>query len=149
MRSWCAYQERSQYEALKKLQSLGVAEVEAGEMLSTLIGENFISEERFATAFAGGKFRMKQWGRRKIASELRRHQVSAYSMNRALAAFSETEYEKTLAQVLEKKLKTLKGHDPRKKYYSAMNYALSRGFEGDMIAGKLKELLGETYEFRT
>jgi regulatory protein len=33
------------------------------EIISDLISNNFLDEERFARTFARGKFRMKQWGR--------------------------------------------------------------------------------------
>ena len=33
--------------------------------------EDFLNEERFAKAYAGGKFRMKKWGRGKIIQGLK------------------------------------------------------------------------------
>jgi len=54
-----------------------------------LIEENYLNEERFAILFAGGKFRIKQWGRIKIKYELKQKQVSDYCIKKALAAIDE------------------------------------------------------------
>jgi len=41
------------------------------EILSDLISENFLNEERFALQFAGGHFRIKGWGKVKINHALK------------------------------------------------------------------------------
>src|SRR6478609_905032 len=68
--SFCAYQERTQQEVRDKLWELQVNRDWIEEIISQLIVENFINEERFAKAFAGGKFRIKKWGKVKIVMEL-------------------------------------------------------------------------------
>ena len=62
---YCAYQERSHQEVRKKLYDFGLYRDDVEEMLSSLITEGYLNEERFSKAFAGGKFRMKKWGRNK------------------------------------------------------------------------------------
>jgi regulatory protein len=78
IKHYCAYQERSHAEAREKLYSFGLYRQEVETLLSQLIEENYLNEERFAVAFAGGKFRMKQWGKTKIKYELQQKRVSAY-----------------------------------------------------------------------
>src|ERR1700709_658618 len=77
-RHYCGYQERCHSEVKEKLYSLGLHKQQVEECLSQLIEENYLNEERFAQQFAGGKFRMKQWGRVKIKYELKQKQVSEY-----------------------------------------------------------------------
>jgi regulatory protein len=150
MRQWCAYQERSQYEARRKLQAAGIEPVEAEQMIANLVSENFINEQRFARAFAGGKFRLKQWGRNKIRLELKKHRISDPCIIEALGTLAIEDYEKAAGLVIAKKLKTVLSSDRRKKYYSALNYAVSKGFEPEIVITRLNELLGEqNYEFRT
>lgn len=60
--SFCAYRERSQQEVLDKLYGLGVSPDVANVLISRLIEENFLSEERFIRSFTGGKFRLKTGG---------------------------------------------------------------------------------------
>ena len=65
-KQFCGYQERSHAEVVQKLWDLGIRQADHDEIISSLIEENYLNEERFAKAFAGGKFRMKDWGRKKI-----------------------------------------------------------------------------------
>src|SRR6478672_11099295 len=70
--AWCAYQERCQQEVRDKIYSWGLHEHEVENVIAELISKNFLNEERFAKAYAGGKFRIKKWGRVKIRMELKR-----------------------------------------------------------------------------
>ncbi|OYW17150.1 MAG: RecX family transcriptional regulator, partial [Sphingobacteriales bacterium 12-47-4] len=70
LKHYCAYQERSHSEVKEKAYGFGLHRQEVDEVISALIQEDYLNEERFAIAFAGGKFRMKGWGRAKIKYEL-------------------------------------------------------------------------------
>ena len=107
-KQYCAYQERCHSEVKEKLYSLGMNKKEVDELLSDLISDNYLNEERFAIQFAGGKFRIKQWGRVKIKYGLKQKQISEYCIKKALAAIDERDYNKTLEKLFEQKLKTLK-----------------------------------------
>ena len=74
VKQYCAYQERSHYEVQQKLYELGIRKQDHDEIISSLIEEDYLNEERFAKAFAGGKFRMKDWGRKKIYYALKDEQ---------------------------------------------------------------------------
>ena len=71
IKPYCAYQERCHREVKEKLYSYGLRKAEVEEILSFLIEENYLNEERFAVQFAGGKFRIKQWGKKKIQYEFK------------------------------------------------------------------------------
>ena len=81
-KQYCAYQERSHSEVKEKLYSFGLYKKDVDELLSELISENYLNEERFAIMFAGGKFRIKQWGRIKIKYALKQKQVSEYCIKK-------------------------------------------------------------------
>ena len=70
IKHYCSYQERSHREVMDKLYTFGLYKSEVNEILSNVIENNYLNEERFAIQFAGGKFRIKQWGRKKIQYEL-------------------------------------------------------------------------------
>ena len=131
--SYCAYQERCQQEVRDKLYSWGLHEIQVENVIAELIASNFINEERFAKAYAGGKFRIKKWGRVKISIELKRRKISTYCIKKGLAEIEEEEYIKTLQKVAEVKIKATKERDSKKKKYKVMNYLLSRGFENDLV----------------
>ncbi len=82
---YCAYQERSHIEVEQKLYSFGITPAQVQEILAWLITENYINEERYAIAFAGGKFRIKKWGKLKIANRLEQKKISQYSINKSLS----------------------------------------------------------------
>ena len=133
MQQYCALQERSHYEVRNKMMLLGMYEEEIENIIAKLIDDNFINEERFALAFAGGKFRIKKWGRIKIKSELKAHRVSDYCIKIALNELAQRDYLKTLKEVIEKKAKEIKGKSEREKKMKLAHYAISRGFESDLI----------------
>lgn len=140
IRNWCAYQERSQQETRNKLFEYGLYSEDVEQIIASLIEENYLNEERFALALAGGKFRIKQWGRIKIKIELKKHKVPEFLVNKALRSIDAEAYSRTLQQVLQKKLGPAWQGD-RKKKQQAFSYALSRGFESDLITENLNQLL--------
>ena len=72
---YCAYQERSQQELRNKLYEWCQYPNMIETIISQLISDNFLNEERFAKAYAKGKFRQKGWGRIKIKQGLKLKQV--------------------------------------------------------------------------
>ncbi len=141
IKQWCAYQERSQNETRRKLYEYGLNEESVEHIISNLISENFLNEERFASALTSGKFRIKHWGRVKIKIELKKHKISEYSINKALKSIDGDDYIHILTLVLEKKIRQTKTNDKQKLYYGTLNYAVSRGFESDLAKEELNKLL--------
>lgn len=141
IKNWCAYRERSQNETRQKLLEYKLSAEQADNIIVDLIGENFLNEERFATAYAGGKFRIKLWGKIKIKQGLRMHKVSDVCINKALQSIDGNEYQKVIIKVIEKKLRTERSGDRRKKYYSVLKHATARGFESDLVIDELNVIL--------
>ena len=138
---WCAYQERSQNETRRKLYEYGLHEQDVEQIISGLISENFLNEERFAIAFARGKFRIKLWGRNKIKIELKKHKISDYSIAKAVYGINDEDYKATLLKVIEKKVRLTKYPNPTKKFYGLLNYCVSRGYESDLVIEQLNVIL--------
>ena len=137
---YCAYQERCHSEVKEKLYSLGLHKKDAEELLSNLIEENYLNEERFAIQFAGGRFRIKQWGKVKIKYELKQKQVSDYCIKKALASINENDYQKTIQKLFSAKLSTLKSEkNSFVKKKKIQDYLLQKGF----VASIINELLSE------
>ncbi len=138
---YCAYQERSHAEVKKKLYGFGLYKNEVELLMSRLIEENYLNEERFAMAFAGGKFRIKQWGKTRIKFELKQRQVSDYSIKKALAAIPDDDYEKALHKLASEKITVLKTEQnifTRKS--KLQNYLVSKGYEFNLVAEILKKM---------
>src|SRR5436190_426642 len=137
---YCAYQERSQQEVRDKIYSWGLHRNDVENIISTLITGGFLKEERFAFAYANGKFRIKKWGKNKIREALRGKKVSETLINKSLSEIDNREYTKTLKEVVRLRLKNTLEKDERKKLYKTATYVISRGFESELVWETLKEL---------
>jgi regulatory protein len=129
IRHYCAYQERAQQEVRDKLYELGMTMDEVEEIMSDLIAENFLNEERFAIQFAGGHFRIKGWGKVKIQHALQQKRVSSYNIKIGLKAIDEEAYHKTLQQLATKKWMSLKGERGLSRMAKTYAFLHQRGFE--------------------
>ena len=116
-----------------KLYSLGVRKSDHDEITATLIEEGYLNEERFAIAFAGGRFRMKQWGRVKIKYELKQKQVSDYSIKKALKQINEEEYAATLQKLAAEKYTALKKEQWLARKKKTAGYLQQKGYELNLI----------------
>lgn len=140
LRQYCAYQERSHYEVQQKLYELGVRRADHDAILATLIEEDYLNEERFAMQYVGGKFRMKDWGRKKIYYALREKKVSEYSIKKALGQIDEEAYAAVLQELAEKKYASLAKETPLLRKRKTMDYLLQKGYESELVSAALKRL---------
>lgn len=143
LRQYCAYQERSHFEVQQKLWDLGVRRADHEEIIASLIEDDYVNEERFALQFAGGKFRMKHWGRKKIYYGLKEKKVSEYSIKKALKAIDEQAYEATLKKLAEDKYASLKGEQHLIRKKKTQDYLLQKGYEPELI-GKVLSWISES-----
>lgn len=133
LRHYCAYQERSHSEVKQKLWDLCVRRAEHDGIISALIEEDYLNEERFATRFAGGKFRMKEWGRKKIYYGLKEKGISDYLIKKAMKEIDEDIYLETLAKLAEKKYASLKGEQYLVRKKKTIDYLLQKGYEPELV----------------
>ena len=138
LKHYCAYQERCHSEVKEKLYQLGVWKKEHDEIIASLIEENYLNEERFAIAFAGGKWRVKHWGRIKIKYELKQKQVSEYSIKKALKQIEDEEYGKVLEKLAREKYAALKKEQFLVRKKKTADYLVSKGYEADLVNTILK-----------
>lgn len=140
LKHFCSYQERSHYETQQKLYSLGLYKKDVEILLTQLIEENYLNEERYAKAFVSGRFRIKQWGRIKIKYELQQHKVSSYNITKALKSIDETDYLATLQALAVKKWASLKSEQYLNRQAKTTSFLLQRGFEPNLIAAAIAKV---------
>jgi len=141
IKQYCAYQERCHTEVKDKLYSFGLHRKEVDEIIVQLIGENYLNEERFAIQYAGGKFRIKHWGKQKIKQALKQKQVSDYCIKKALKVIDDTDYKKTFEKLVEQKMKTLKSEKNifiKKK--KLQDFLLMKGYETDLVGEEVAKI---------
>jgi regulatory protein len=139
--AFCAYQERCVWEVRRKLYEKGIAEAQIEKLTQFLLREKFIDEERYARAFARGKFRLKKWGRNRIRMELKMRQVPEDLIRKGLLEIDPTEYYDTLLSETEKKWEKTKEPDLYKKRFKVVGYLMQRGFEQDLVQEAIDSLL--------
>jgi regulatory protein len=134
LRQYCAYQERSHTEVVQKLWELGVMRSEHDAIVASLIEDDYLNEERFAKAFVGGKFRMKDWGRKKIYYGLKEKGIGDYLIKRAMKEIDEDVYRKTLADLAQKKFDSLKDEQYLLRKKKTTDFLLQKGYEPELIS---------------
>ena len=122
------------------MEEWGLGDKTKDHLLEILITDTHVDEERFAKAFCRGKFRIKNWGKRKITNELKRKQISKICIEKGLEEINEDEYLKVLDKLFhQKKLKvTDNNHFIRKTKIA--NFLIQRGFESFLVWEKMKDL---------
>ncbi|TWR26014.1 RecX family transcriptional regulator [Mucilaginibacter achroorhodeus] len=135
---YCAYQERSQQEVRDKLYDWGLWPDAVEQIITYLIEENFLNEERFAKAYVKGKFNQKQWGRIRIKQGLKLKRVSPNLIKKAMLVIDADDYIAALTRLIEKKAPTIFEKDTFKRRYKLQQYAMGRGYEADLISDVLK-----------
>lgn len=134
IKHYCSYQERCHSEVKTKLYSYNLRKNEVEEIISQLIEDNYLNEERFAIRFAGGKFRIKHWGRKKIQYELRQKGVNNFIISIALREIDEESYLTTLQKLARAKWNSLKSENSISRQSKTNAYLLQKGYEQSLIS---------------
>ncbi|MDA3613972.1 regulatory protein RecX [Polluticaenibacter yanchengensis] len=140
LKHYCAYQERCHADVSNKLFGYGINSLEQGPIIAYLIEENYLNEERYATQFAGGHYRLKKWGRIKIVQALKQKQISEYLIKRALKEIDEDDYLETLHKLAEAKWPGIKAPSILHRRQKCKMYLMQKGYEPHLINEVIKQL---------
>lgn len=138
--AYCSSTERCIREVESKIKAAGFDTETTERIISGLIREKFIDENRYCQAFINDKIRFNKWGRIKIRHELRNKNIPENIYSHILDAIDPEEYYQNLISLLKTKKKTTRGKDERDIFYKLMRFAAGRGFESGEIIRALKEL---------
>jgi len=138
--TFCAYQERCPWEIQRKLYEKGITDDKADQLIAELIAEEFVNEERYARAFARGKFRLKKWGRNRIRMELKMRAISEVLIKKGLSEIDPEEYYDTLLSQTEKKWESTHESDTYKKKFKVTQYLMTKGYEMDLVKEAIHSL---------
>ena len=144
LKYYCGYQERCHYEAKEKLYSFGLRKTEVEQLLSRLIEENYLNEERFAQQFVGGHFRQKKWGINKIVYALRQKKVSEYNIKKGLKEIDQVEYSKVAEKLIRAKWLLLKKEQYMNREAKTTAYLLQKGYDAGLVKEIIKNIKNES-----
>jgi regulatory protein len=141
LKSYCAYQERCEYEVLNKLNKTELNQLEIEKILASLKASGFLDNARFAEAFTSGKFKIKGWGKQKIRQGLKAKYLPEELIENALNSLDIDGYTQQLIDIANKKWHQLglkKNQNTKQKLF---RFLYGKGYESELINVVLGELL--------
>lgn len=141
--NFCAYQERTHEEVRQRLAKFFVLPDDAEIVITQLIEDKYLNEHRYAQTYAGGKFRIKKWGKNRILHELKRKNLSEYSIRSAMKEIKETDYKETLQKLAQKKLESLASKESNKLMLKKKlaTYLIQKGYEPELVWEMVEQVL--------
>lgn len=139
MAGLCAKSEQCSFDISTKLYKAGLPKEKREEILRYLIDNKYIDDSRFARSFASYKIRFSAWGKRKIRLALMAKRIDPSSIETAIEAIDDNDYEEALLKVIKSKTRDfdLTDREQRAKLYRQL---LARGFESNLISKLMKAL---------
>ena len=133
IQSFCAIQDRCQWEVEKKMKEWEISDEIIENILTDLILDKFVDEQRFSESFCRGKFRIKRWGKVKIKNELKIKKISKNCIDKGLLQIKNKEYLKVLKDLYIKKKDSLKDTNQFIRKGKIAKHLHQKGFESNMI----------------
>ena len=131
---YCVFQERSDFQAEKKLKEWGAAESTISKIIKHLQENDFLNQNRFIESFINGKLKYNKWGKIKIIVELKAHHIPEETINKYIGKIDDSLYQQILMDLIVKKNNELrKESNFQIKKQKIINYCLSKGFEFENI----------------
>ena len=137
---YCSYQDRCHKEVTEKLKTFNVKHHESNQIISNLINDNYLNESRFCESFVRGKFKIKNWGKIRIISELKRRNISPYNITLGLKEVEDQDYHNKFEEIFKKKLSSLSNLSSDVKKKKIISYLQYRGWESNLIYSKINEI---------
>ncbi|MGM9795300.1 MAG: regulatory protein RecX [Candidatus Aphodosoma sp.] len=141
--NYCAKGERCTYDVRENLKKSGANNSDIERIIEYLQEENYLNEQRYATAYTRDKYRFEKWGRIKINYQLSLKKISSSDIEKAFEEIDEEEYFTNLKKLLLSKIKSMKAdlneiaiNDETKIY----RFCASRGYESNLIKKALHEI---------
>ena len=123
----------------KALKALDGDDAAAAQMLESLVSDGFVSDSRYAAAFAREKSGLTGWGPIKIRQALAAKGLGREDIAAGLSEIEQGRAGEKLRKLLSAKWKTLRD-DPQGKL-KLIRFALSRGYEYDTVGPAVEEVI--------
>lgn len=137
----CSRAEKSSGDALRLMYRWGVPIAERQGVLDKLVEMRFIDDARYAEAYTREKSQLTGWGARKIAQNLYQKGVSKDIVAKTLAMLESDDQRAMLEKRLQRKLPTIKATTDYERRGKLLRYALSLGYDYDMVISVIDTLL--------
>lgn len=140
----CSRSEKCKKDITDRLDSWGITEAADRDfILHELAEHKFIDEARYARAYTAEKHRFNHWGFVKIRMMLRSKGIEASSIERAFEEIDREKYRSVLKEELVRKKGSVKAVNQYDLKGKMMRFALSKGFETDLVYSVIDEITGD------
>lgn len=129
----CSSAEYCSCDIREKMRRWEVSEAVQEKVLSYLIDEKYVDDERFCRLFVKDKLRFNKWGRRRIALALAQKRIPRGVADAVLDDVPDSEYLAILRPMLRQKARTVTAESDYDRNGKLLRYAMSRGFTFDLI----------------
>jgi len=140
---YCAYQDRCTAQVLEWCRQKQLQRNDTQRLLLDLERNGYLDDNRFAGAFARGKFRNNKWGRVKISAGLKAHKIDPDLIETALSEIDESDYMLQLKSLLCKKVSRQSETLSYPEHMRIAAWAAAKGYERPLIMEALKQLSNE------
>ena len=137
----CSRSEKSIADIAEKLKHWGLeSEHDRQKLISELLENDFINEERYCRAYVRDKHMFNRWGKIKLRNMLRAKKINNNIIEEALAELETDKYYETLKNELYKKRKSIKAKNLYDLKTKLVRFGASKGYEADLIFRAIDEL---------
>lgn len=135
--------EKSSGDALRLMHGWGVDPAERQKVLQTLVDQRFIDDRRYAAAYVREKSRLNGWGAYKIRRMLTTKGISKPVIDEALGQVETEASKDKLAEMLARKMKTIRAEDDYRMKGKLMRYGMSLGYEYEEVMHAVEMIIKE------
>jgi len=136
----CSQREYCRSDIESKLENWNVPSSCFKKILTTLVRENFLNEDRYAKAFVKDKFLYNKWGKIKISAHLKAKKISAPAIRAALECIDNDLYISTLTTIINSQKRSVKAKNQYELKAKLLRFGQSRGFESNLLYDLLNGL---------
>lgn len=139
--AYCSKAERCESDVRRKLDKWELTPDETNSIITRLIKENYLNEERFTKAFIKDKMVFNKWGKIKISYELRKKSIPDVIIQACFDDIESTDFESPLLKILSNKIKSVKADSEYEKRIKLIRFALGRGYSYQEVQKCLSKLI--------
>ena len=129
----CAQAEHCQQEMRDKMKRWDIDPAVQDRIITRLVKERYVDDERYARAFVKDKIRYNKWGRRKVQQGLWLKHIDDDIQERVLGEVDDSEYLAVLRPLLKQKVRSIRAENDYERTQKLVRFALGRGFTFDII----------------
>ena len=129
----CAQAEHCQQEMRDKMKRWDIDPAVQDRIITRLVKDRYVDDERYARAFVKDKIRYNKWGRRKVQQGLWLKHIDDDIQERVLGEVDDSEYLAVLRPLLKQKVRSIRTENDYERTQKLVRFALGRGFTFDII----------------